>query len=221
MELSNPSQYIEHTNLKPEATSEDMIKLVKEAAEYNFIGVCIPPFWIKMVKRELENTDIALVTVIGFPFGYQKTETKLTEINEAIQDGADELDIVLNVSSYKSGMNWPKIELAKCNQLIHSASKVSKVIVETGYLSKEEIIEVTKVVVDSGADYVKTSTGVLTTGAMLEDIKSMKKITQSNVGIKASGGIRTLEQLYSLVDAGACRIGTSAGPSIINECHHA
>jgi len=215
--MLEPNHYIEQTNLRPDLTNADIDKLVKEAVKYKFVGVCIPPFWIKSAKRGLLGTGTNVVSVIGFPFGYQKTESKLSEIEEAINDGVDELDIVLNVSSFKSEMTWPKIELAKCNKLIHENGKVSKVIIETGYLSKNEIKEATKIVVDSGSDYVKTSTGVLTTGANVEDVQMIRELAPDIVRVKASGGIKTLDQLRELVNAGADRIGTSSGVSIMGE----
>lgn len=220
MSLIIPNHYIEHTNLKPNVAAVDISKIANEALEYNFKAVCIPPFWVKTVKRELSKSEINIVTVVGFPFGYQKTESKITEISGAVEDGADELDIVLNISAYKSGMTWPKIELTKCNQLIHSEGKLSKIIIETGYLSKLEIEEATKMAIDSGTDYIKTSTGVLTTGADLEDVKLIKSLTKGNVGLKASGGIKTLLQLTNMINAGADRIGTSAGVSIMKEYYN-
>ena len=211
------NRYIEHTNLKPTLTDKDVDDLVTEAIEHQFVGVCVPPFWVKRASRELAEHDIQLVTVIGFPLGYQMTESKLVEIEKAIDDGANELDIVMNVSAFKSGMSWVKIELAKCANLIHQSGCMMKVILETAYLSDEEIIVATKLCSEAGTDFVKTSTGFASAGAKVSHIELMRKYAPSNVGIKASGGIKDLATLKTMVAAGADRIGTSSGISIMNE----
>lgn len=211
------NRYIEHTNLKPTLTDKDVDDLVAEAIEHQFVGVCVPPFWVKRASRELAEHDIQLVTVIGFPLGYQMTESKLVEIEKAIDDGANELDIVMNVSAFKSGMSWVKIELAKCANLIHQSGCMMKVILETAYLSDEEIIVATKLCSEAGTDFVKTSTGFAPAGAKVSHIELMRKYAPSNVGIKASGGIKDLATLKTMVAAGADRIGTSSGISIMNE----
>ena len=211
------NRYIEHTNLKPTLTDKDVDQLVADAIKHQFVGVCVPPFWVKRASRELAEHDIQLVTVIGFPLGYQMTDSKLVEIEKAINDGADELDIVMNVSAFKSGMSWVKIELAKCANLIHQSGCMMKVILETTYLSDEEIIVATKLCSEAGTDFVKTSTGFAPTGAKVSHIELMRKYAPSNVGIKASGGIKDLTTLKAMVAAGADRIGTSSGISIMNE----
>ncbi|WP_317624055.1 deoxyribose-phosphate aldolase [Reichenbachiella carrageenanivorans] len=213
--IEHPNTYIEHTLLKIDLTDREVDQLISEAKRYQFIGVCIPPFWVKKVSRELENSTIQLVTVIGFPLGYQQTASKLHEIEMAIADGADELDLVMNVSAFKSGMNWSKIEMAKAAQLAHQQQKILKIIVETALLTKEEIAQVSKIVSDAGADYIKTSTGFASRGASIDDIEIMKANVAPHVGIKASGGIKSREQLEALVNAGADRIGTSAGVQIM------
>ena len=211
------NRYIEHTNLKPTLTDKDVDQLVADAIKHQFVGVCVPPFWVKRASRELAEHDIQLVTVIGFPLGYQMTDSKLVEIEKAIDDGADELDIVMNVSAFKSGMSWVKIELAKCANLIHQSGCMMKVILETSYLSDEEVIVATKLCSEAGTDFVKTSTGFAPTGAKVSHIELMRKYAPSNVGIKASGGIKDLTTLKAMVAAGADRIGTSSGISIMNE----
>ncbi len=211
------NRYIEHTNLKPTITDKDVDQLVSEAIEHQFVGVCVPPFWVKRASRELADHDIQLVTVIGFPLGYQMTDSKLVEIEKAIDDGANELDIVMNVSAFKSGMSWVKIELAKCANLIHQSGCMMKVILETAYFSDEEIIVATKLCSEAGTDFVKTSTGFAPAGAKVSHIELMRKYAPSNVGIKASGGIKDLTTLKAMVAAGADRIGTSSGISIMNE----
>ncbi len=215
------NRYIEHTNLRPQITANDVDQLVSEALEYQFVGVCVPPFWVKKASRDLKESDIQLVTVIGFPLGYQMTETKIKEIEMAIGNDANELDIVMNVSSFKTGLPWTKIELAKCASVIHEAGCLMKVIIETAYLSDEEILTASKLCADAGTDFVKTSTGFATSGAQAEHIKLMRKATPSNVGIKASGGIKTLNSALKMIESGADRIGTSSGVQIMHEANEA
>jgi deoxyribose-phosphate aldolase len=214
--MRNIQNYIEHTNLKPTLTSNDVDLLLKEAKENNLFGICIPPFWVNKAKRDIVKSGVKLITVIGFPLGYQMSQTKEAEINQAIKDGADELDLVLNLSSFKSEMMWPKIEVAKFGKIAHENDKILKVIIETAYLSKEEIIQACKICADAGADFVKTSTGFAPSGANVEDVKLMRSVLPDHVGIKASGGIKTYEQAVALIEAGAERIGTSSGPLILS-----
>ena len=214
--MKNIHRYIEHTNLKPTLTHYDVEQLINEAKEHQLLGVCVPPFWVKKAKRDIGEDDIQLVTVIGFPLGYQMTETKLAEMQKAIDDGADELDMVMNISALKAQMNWPKIEIAKCSKLAHEQYKLLKVIIETAYLNEQELELACRWCADAGVDFVKTSTGFASEGAKIEDIKKMRAILPSNVGIKASGGIKTYEQAVALINAGADRIGTSSGVDIVN-----
>jgi len=209
--------YLEQTNLKPTITAYDIDKLVVEAKENAFFGICVPPFWVKKAAREIGGLDIQLVTVVGFPLGYQMTESKLIEIEKAIEYGANELDVVMNISAFKSGLSWAKIELAKCAQLIHEAECVMKVIIETSYLSDKEIVMAAKLCADAGTDFVKTSTGFSGGGAKTEHVKLMRANLSSNVGIKASGGIKTLADANALIAAGADRLGVSSGVVIMNE----
>ena len=205
------NKFIEHTHLKPTITGKDVDLLVKQSIEHQFVGVCVPPFWVKRAKREIAEAPVQLVTVIGFPLGYNMTETKLEETKLAIRDGADELDLVLNVSAFKEGMNWPKIEIAKCSKLVHDHYKLIKVIIETAYLQEEEIRQLCRICADAGVDFVKTSTGFAHLGAQADHIRLMREVLPSNVGIKASGGIKTYEQAMEMIQAGADRIGTSSG----------
>lgn len=211
----NLASYIEHTNLNPAQTVADIDRLVEEAREHHLLGICVPPFWVKRAKREIANSKTLLVTVVGFPLGYSMTETKLEEMKRAIDNGADELDMVWNITSFKTGLPWTKIELAKCSQLAHDYQKLLKVIIETAYLSDEEIITASKMCADAGADFVKTSTGFAPEGAKAEHIQLMRQALPSSVGIKASGGIKTYEQAKALIEAGASRIGTSAALKIL------
>ena len=212
----NIAEYIEHTNLSPTLTIGDIDKLVAEAGQFGFRGICVPPFWVKRAQREIGKNKIALVTVAGFPLGYNMTETKLDEIKRAIDNGADEVDVVWNVSSFKTGIPWTKIELAKCSKLCHDHQKLVKIIIETAYLSDDEIIQACKLCADAGADFVKTSTGFAPSGAKVEHIQLMRSVLPAEVGIKASGGIKTREQALHMIEAGADRLGTSSGVTIVN-----
>lgn len=211
----NIAAFIEHTNLTPTVSIGDIDTLVEEAKLFGFPGVCVPPFWVRRARREVGREKIFVVTVAGFPLGYNMTETKLDEIRRAIDNGADEVDVVINVSSFKTGLPWTKIEIAQCSKLLHDRQKLLKVIIETCYLSDSEIVNACRLCADAGADFVKTSTGFASAGASVEHIVLMKKILPPSVGIKASGGIKTIEQAESLVRAGANRIGTSSGVSIV------
>ena len=211
----NLSRYIEHTDLSPTLTIRDIDTLVNETRQFGFLGVCVPPFWVKRAQREIGKDKIVLVTVAGFPLGYNMTETKLDEIKRAIDNGADEVDVVWNMTSFKTGIPWTKIEIAKCSKITHDHQKLLKVIIETAYLSEEEIVEACKLCADAGVDFVKTSTGFAPTGAKVEHVKLMRSVLPAHVGIKASGGIKTREQAVALIEAGADRLGTSSGVKIV------
>jgi deoxyribose-phosphate aldolase len=213
----NLASYIEHTNLSPTLTIGDIDKLVDEAKQYSFFGIFVLPFWVKRAKREIGTSPITLVTVAGFPLGYNMTETKLDEIKRGIENGADEIDVVWNVTSFKTGIPWTKVEIAKCSKLTHDHQKLLKVIIETAYLSDNEIETACKLCADAGVDFVKTSTGFAPTGAKTEHVKLMRRVLPNNVGIKASGGIKTAAFAEELINAGADRIGTSSSISIVSE----
>lgn len=213
--MKDIASYIEHTNLNPTITIQDIDRLVEEARKYHFLGVCVPPFWVERAKREIGNDKIILVTVAGFPLGYNLTETKLDEIKRTIDYGADEIDVVWNSSAFKTKLPWAKTEIAKCSKLVHDHQKVLKVIIETAYLSDDEIAEASKLCADAGADFVKTSTGFAPNGAKAEHIKIMRNAVPDHVGIKASGGIKTYDQAMQMIHAGADRLGTSSGIAIV------
>jgi len=211
-------QYLEHTLLSPTAAYEDYDRLVAEAKTYHFFGVCVPPYWVKKVKRDLRNTAVQVVTVIGFPLGYQRTETKLDEVKYALRDGADELDVVLNLSAVKSrAWDWVKIELARLAESIHQAEKIFKLILETAYLDDDELHKLCSMCAACGVDYAKTSTGFAPKGAEIETVRKMRQWLPAHVGIKASGGIRNFAQAQAFIEAGADRIGTSSGVRIVEE----
>jgi len=210
------ARHIEHTALSPTLTISDIDKLVDEARKFNFLGVCVPPFWVQRAKREVDKDPITIVTVAGFPLGYNMTETKIDEIKRAIDNGADEVDVVWNLSAFKTGMPWTKIEIAKCAKTCHDQHTLLKVIIETAYLTDDEIKQACLLCTDAGADFVKTSTGFVSSGAKVEHIQLMRAVLPGTVGIKASGGIKTREQAIQLLDAGADRIGTSSAVSMMN-----
>ena len=216
----NIAARIEHTNLSPTLTIKDIDRLVEEAMQYGFFGICVPPFWVKRAQREIGKGGIALVTVAGFPLGYNMTETKLDEIKRAIDNGADEVDVVWNVTAFKTGIPWTNIEVAKCSRLAHDSQKILKVIIETAYLSNEEISEAGKLCADAGADFVKTSTGFAPGGATEAHVRLMRTSLPPGVGIKASGGIKTYDQVVQLIEAGADRLGTSSGVKIMESIPH-
>ncbi len=218
--MNKLNRYLESTLLRPTMTDKEVDLLIAEAIDEQFVGVCVPPFWVKKAKRELKDEDIQVVTVIGFPFGFEDTATKVAETREAIKQGGDELDLVWSQTAFHSGMSWPKIEIAQIAKLCHEEDRVLKVIIETAYLSAEQIREACLICQDAGADFVKTSTGYAPSGAKVEDIQLMRETLSSIVGIKASGGIKTLDFAQALIAAGADRIGTSSAKAIM-EAHRA
>jgi deoxyribose-phosphate aldolase len=211
---------IEHTNLSPTLTVHDIDQLVAEAKEFGFYGICVPPFWVKRAKREIGTAPVRLVTVAGFPLGYQLTETKLDDIQRVMDHGAEEVDVVMNISAFKTGLPWTKIEIAKCSKWVHEQHGLLKVIIETAYLNEEEIVRACKLIADAGADFVKTSTGFASQGAQVEHVKIMRASVPAEVGVKASGGIKTRAQAIAMLEAGASRLGTSSGVKIIQSESH-
>jgi deoxyribose-phosphate aldolase len=207
----NLAPYIEHTLLKPDLQPAALEQLVQEAIENKFVGVCVPPYWVKFVKRLLGEEELALVTVVGFPLGYSRTESKLREIELALKDGATEIDLVMNLSAFRTNAHWAKVEFARAASLCHEGGAMLKVILETAYLSEEELIKACKIASDAGVDFLKTSTGFAPRGASVADVEIMRKHAPTQVGIKASAGIRTRAQAEALIRAGPERLGTSAG----------
>lgn len=209
-------RHLEHTALSPTLTISDIDRLVSEARQYSFLGICVPPFWVKRAKREIGSANITLVTVAGFPLGYNLTETKLDETSRALDNGANEVDVVWNISAFKTGMPWTKVEIAKCAKTCHDRQALLKVIIETAYLSENEIREACSLCADAGADFVKTSTGFAPSGANVEHIQLMRASLPPAVGIKASGGVKTRGQAMELIAAGADRIGTSSAVAMVS-----
>lgn len=209
------AKMIDHTALKPETTKEMIVKLCQEAKEYQFASVCVNPYWVQLSSNELKGTGIDVCTVIGFPLGANTSETKAFETKNAIANGATEVDMVINVGALKSGDLYT-VEADIRSVVEASGDVLVKVILETCLLTKEEIVTVSELSVKAGADFVKTSTGFSTGGATAEDIALMRKTVGPEIGVKASGGVRTKEDVMVMIDAGASRIGASAGVSIVS-----
>lgn len=215
--MDNLNKYIEHTLLKQDAKKEDLIKLFNEAKVHNFLGVCINPCYVKLAKEYLKDSSVKVVTVIGFPLGADTTETKIFETIQAVKDGADEIDMVINVTKVKDKETNYLIDEIK---LIKSACGGNnlKVILETDLLTKEEIKYACECAIKGGADFVKTSTGFVKNGvgAKAEDVELMyKTVSSEGLQVKASGGIRDKETALKMIEAGAVRLGTSSGVKII------
>ncbi|TDW99159.1 deoxyribose-phosphate aldolase [Dinghuibacter silviterrae] len=214
--MHNIASYIDHTALKPTLTLADADRLCAEARTFGFAAVCIPPPFVRRTRSLLEGSLVKTATVIGFPFGYSAIEAKVSEVLLAIVDGADELDMVINLVALKNN-DWEYLagEIGTILPLVHGKGKVLKVIVESGVLTRDELIRCCELYGAAGIDYLKTSTGYAETGATVEAVEIMQKHLPSSVHIKASGGIRTFAQAKTMIDAGATRIGTSAGVAIV------
>lgn len=208
------NKLIDHTLLKQDATSEQIIKLCSEAKEYDFMSVCINPKFVATAAKELEASDVKVCTVIGFPLGANTKEVKVFEAKNAIDNGADELDMVINVSDLKDKNYGTILEEIKAIKDV-AGDRILKVILETCLLSDEEIVEACKIALKAGADFVKTSTGFSTGGASAEDVALMKQTVGDKMSVKASGGIRSLDDLNIMVENGASRIGASSGIAIM------
>jgi deoxyribose-phosphate aldolase len=195
----------------------DIEKLCAEAKQYDFAAVCVPPNFVKLAKEKLVGSTVQVATVIGFPFGYSATEAKIAEIILAMVDGADELDVVANISAIKNG-DWSAIadEINHIMPIIRSKGKVVKIIIESGVLTDDEIIKCCDIYGIAGIDYLKTSTGYAEKGASVEAVKLFRKHLPDQVQIKASGGIRDYATAQLMIDAGATRIGCSAGVAIVS-----
>jgi deoxyribose-phosphate aldolase len=211
------AKMIDHTLLKPEATLEQIRKLCDEGRRYGFFSVCVNPFWVEFCSKNLKGSKIKICSVSGFPLGANKTIVKTKEAEMVCSDGAEEVDMVMNIGALKmKDFQLVKEDIETVRKAI-GKDKILKVILETCLLSEEEKINGAKIVLDSGADFVKTSTGFSFKGATIEDVKLLKKVVGDKIGVKASGGIRDYETVIKMVEAGATRIGTSAGVKIIEE----
>ena len=207
------NKLIDHTYLKPVGTANEIDAIIDEAKRYDFKSVCVNPTWVQKAKRALKDTDVLVCTVVGFPLGANTTKTKVFETKDALENGADEIDMVLNIGAVKAhDYGFVKDEIAAVREAC--GDHTLKVILETCYLTDEEIEAAGKAAIDAGADFIKTSTGFGTGGATVEDVKLMKSVAKDKE-VKASGGVRSLEDLNNMVDAGATRIGASSGVKIM------
>jgi deoxyribose-phosphate aldolase len=210
------NKYIDHTLLKPESTQEQVDKLISEAIAYDFASVCVNPTWVSHSAKALKNSDVKVCTVIGFPLGANTSAVKAFETKDAIANGADEIDMVINIGLLKSGQfDFVKEDIKSVVEASGDKLLV-KVIIEACLLSDEEKIKACQLAVEAGADFVKTSTGFSTGGATVADVALMRKTVGPNTGVKAAGGARSLTDALAFIEAGATRIGTSAGVTIVN-----
>ncbi|MDR3288984.1 MAG: deoxyribose-phosphate aldolase [Peptococcaceae bacterium] len=210
------AKMIDHTLLKPEASEKDIVRLCHEAKQYQFASVCVPPVYVYMAAKMLYGTGVKVGTVIGFPLGANDTEIKVYEVYLAKAHGANEVDMVMNIGWAKSG-RWDAVtrDVGRVAEAAHGSGLLLKVIVETALLTEEEKKKAAALVVESGAEYIKTSTGFAKGGATVEDVRNFKLWVGDKIKIKASGGIRTRELALALIDAGAERLGTSAGIQLL------
>ncbi len=210
------ARYIDHTNLRAYATEDDIIRLCDEAKEYGFYAVCVNPYRVRLAKERLEGTDVKVASVIGFPLGATPTEVKVFEAKKALEDGADELDMVINIGALKDGdYEYVRKDIEEVVKVAREKGAIVKVIIETCYLTDEEKVKACELAKEAGAHFVKTSTGFGTGGATVEDVRLMRQVVGPEMGVKAAGGIRTYEQAVAMIEAGATRIGTSSGVKIV------
>lgn len=209
------NKYIDHTILKPETTQEQVEKILSEAKEYDFASVCVNPTWVSLAAESLKDSDVKVCTVIGFPLGANTSAVKAFETKDAIANGADEIDMVINIGALKSGNDALVLDDIKA-VVDASGDKLVKVIIETCLLTDDEKVRACQLSKEAGADYVKTSTGFSTGGATVADVALMRKTVGPDMGVKASGGARSYEDAIAFIEAGASRIGASSGVAIMN-----
>lgn len=208
--------YIEHTLLKPYSLVSDVQMLCAEAIEHSFFGVCVTPYQVKNATKFLSGSLVKVVTVVGFPFGYNHTPAKVEEVKKVIDAGADEIDMVMNVAALKSNdFNIVANDIESVAMAVHMNNKVIKVIIESGVLSNEEITKACEICTNAGVNFVKTSSGYAEKGASVEAVKLIRKTIPASIKIKASGGIKDKEFAFQLINAGADRIGTSSGIELL------
>jgi len=207
---------IDHTILKPEATRADIVKVCREARQYNFASVCVNPYWASLVRSELAGSPVRVCTVVGFPLGATSTEAKVAETVSALRAGAQEIDMVINVGALRSGDHEAvKLDIQAVVKVAHEAGAIAKAILETALLDDNQKAVASTLAKLAGADFVKTSTGFGPSGATARDVALMRQVVGPQMGVKASGGIRTLEDLRAMAAAGATRIGASASVKIV------
>jgi deoxyribose-phosphate aldolase len=225
MRVREFAKTVDHTLLKPDAKEQDIVRLCEEAAQYHFAAVCVPPCYVRLAARELRGADVKVATVVSFPFGNDATVVKAAAVREAITGGAAELDVVMNISKFLSGeFDYVADELASLTQEVSVVAMnnglndvVVKVIIETAYLSNKMKRLATQIVAASGADFIKTSTGFALSGATPEDVALLREEAPDGLAVKASGGIRTLEDALDILNAGASRLGMSSSVAVMEE----
>jgi deoxyribose-phosphate aldolase len=209
---------IDHTLLKAEATRNDIERICREALQYQFASVCVNSVFVNQVSEALRNSAVKTCVVVGFPLGANLSTVKLDEARAALDQGAQEIDMVIHIGALKAGDDAAvRSEIESLSRLVHERRAILKVIIETALLSEEEKVRACRVARDASADFVKTSTGFSTSGATIADVALMRREVGRDIGVKASGGVRTLDDLLQIVDAGATRIGTSNGVKIMQE----
>lgn len=210
----NLNKYIDHTVLKADTTKETVQKIIDEAIKYDFMSVCLNPTWVAYAAEKLADTDVKVCTVIGFPLGANTSVVKAFEASEAIKNGADEVDMVINIGAAKSG-DWDLVTSDIAAVVAVSKAVTTKVIIETALLTDDEKVNACQAAVKAGADFVKTSTGFSTAGATATDIALMRQTVGPDMGVKASGGVRSIADAEVMIAAGATRLGTSNGVDIM------
>lgn len=216
--MENFAKYFDHTLLKPDATEDEVRKIIAEAKEYRFASVCINPYWVKLTANELQGTGVTTCTVIGFPLGATTTVSKVAETAQALHDGATEVDMVINIGELIAGHDQAVQEdIQNVARAAHAGDAKLKVIIETSLLTDEQKAKACELAVAGGTDFVKTSTGFSTGGANAHDVAIMRKTVGAEIGVKASGGIHSLADARAVIDAGANRIGASASVAIMKE----
>jgi deoxyribose-phosphate aldolase len=213
------AKMIDHTLLKPSALRNAIVRLCDEAKSHGFATVCINPTYVSLASKLLRGSDVKVCTVIGFPLGANISPVKAYEAERAIADGAEELDMVINIGAVKSGdLLLVKEDIAAVLEVARRGNVILKVIIETCYLSDEEKVQICQLILDLGCDFVKTSTGFGDYGAKVEDVQLLRKIAGTQMGVKAAGGIRTYEDALKMINAGASRLGASTGIRILEGC---
>ncbi len=210
------ASYIDHTLLKPEASKEDILKVCEEAKQYHFKAVCVNPIWVSTVHNALKDSGVLTCAVVGFPLGATTTESKVFEAQGAVADGANEVDMVIDIAAARAGDRDALVsDISAVASAVHEGGAILKVIIETSLLSDEQKVLACQAAAESDADFVKTSTGFNGGGATVEDVTLMRETVGDALGVKASGGVRSREKAIEMIQAGANRIGTSSGIAIV------
>jgi deoxyribose-phosphate aldolase len=213
---SDIASYIDHTLLKPEASEAEILKVCAEAAEYGFKSVCVNPVWVKTVKNALRGTSVLTCSVVAFPFGATPSDVKAFEARGAVLDGADEVDMVIDIAAARAADKGALVDdITAVAEVVHAEDAILKVIIETALLSEEQKVLACEAAVEAGADFVKTSTGFNGGGATVKDVALMRRTVGPGMGVKASGGVRSLADAQAMIAAGATRIGASSGIAIV------